>query len=174
MVKNEPDKGVYNVRNTNSSRWQPWLGPEFRVIAPFNSFAEFSNEIGPDGNKIGHTWFAFDADRPLAFFAGIYKPEHTSVRRVGQQAVTTDLFAFLTTDANDVVAGANPDAMPVILRTPEEIETWLTAPWEEAQLLQRPLPPGVLQMVSVGGKEDPPQPATPLSPPPPPPQQELF
>ena len=32
----------------------------------------------------------------------------------------------------------------------------MTAPWEEAQQLQRPLPAGVLQMVSVGNKEDPP------------------
>jgi putative SOS response-associated peptidase YedK len=30
--------------------------------------------------------------------------------------------------------------MPVILKTPEEIETWLTAPTEQALKLQRPLP----------------------------------
>jgi putative SOS response-associated peptidase YedK len=48
--------------------------------------------------------------------------------------------------------------MPVILTTPEEIETWMTAPWEEARKLQRPLPPGVLEVVSIGPKEDPPPP----------------
>lgn len=52
------------------------------------------------------------------------------------------------------MAVANPDAMPVILRTPEEIEIWMTAPWEESKLLQRPLPPGMLKVVSVGPKED--------------------
>lgn len=122
---------------------------------PFNSFAEFSNTPGPNGKALGHTWFAFDEHRPLAFFAGIFAPQRKSVRRVGQAAITTDLFAFLTTDANDVVAGANPDAMPVILTTPEEIEIWMTAPWEEAKALQRPLAPGVLRVVSVGGKQDP-------------------
>jgi putative SOS response-associated peptidase YedK len=158
MVANEPDKGTHNVRNTDSKHWQRWLAPEFRCIVPFNSFAEFSNLVGTDGKKLGHTWFAFDPERPLAFFAGIWAPQWTSVRRIGQNALTSDLFAFLTTDPNDVVAVANPDAMPVILRTPEEIETWMTAPWEEARKLQRPLPPGVLQVVSIGPKEDPPPP----------------
>ncbi|OJX20354.1 MAG: hypothetical protein BGO83_05015 [Devosia sp. 66-14] len=87
--------------------------------------------------------------------------------------ITTDLFAFLTTDPNNVVAVANPDAMPVILRTPEEIEIWMTAPWEEAQKLQRPLPDGVLQIVSIGNKEDPPE-AVPFAPPAGDPQQSLF
>jgi len=63
---------------------------------------------------------------------------------------------FRSSASPNVVAVANPDAMPVILRTPEEIEIWMTAPWEEAQKLQRPLPDGVLQVVSVGPKEDPP------------------
>ena len=80
------------------------------------------------------------------------------MRKTSEGLITTDLFAFLTTDPNDVVAQANPDAMPVILTTPDEIEIWMTAPWEQAKLLQRPLPPGVLRVVSVGPKEDPPQP----------------
>jgi putative SOS response-associated peptidase YedK len=85
-------------------------------------------------------------------------PQWTSVRKVGEGMITTDLFAFLTTDANGDVAPINPDSMPVILRTPEEIETWMTAPWVEAKKLQRPLPAGSLRIVSVGNKEDPPEP----------------
>ena len=44
--------------------------------------------------------------------------------------------------------------MPVILTTPDEIETWLTAPTSEALRLQRPLPDGVLKIVARGVKKD--------------------
>ena len=49
-------------------------------------------------------------------------------------------------------------AMPVILITSEEIETWLTAPTEEALKLQRPLPDGALEVVARGERQgDPPK-----------------
>jgi putative SOS response-associated peptidase YedK len=38
----------------------------------------------------------------------------------------------------------HPKAMPVILTEPDEWSTWLSAPWGEAQALQRPLPDGSL------------------------------
>jgi hypothetical protein len=46
--------------------------------------------------------------------------------------------------------------MPVILTTPAEIESWLTAPVEEALRLPRSLPDGSLTIVAQGEKEDPP------------------
>lgn len=45
--------------------------------------------------------------------------------------------------------------MPVILTTPNEVETWMTAPADEALNLQRPLPNGALRIVARGVKEDP-------------------
>jgi putative SOS response-associated peptidase YedK len=44
--------------------------------------------------------------------------------------------------------------MPVILTTQDEIETWMTAPTEEALKLQRPLPDGALKIVATGKRED--------------------
>ena len=44
--------------------------------------------------------------------------------------------------------------MPVILRTGDEIERWMTAPSEEALKLQRPLPDDALRIVARGEKED--------------------
>ena len=67
---------------------------------------------------------------------------------------TNDLFGFLTTEPNDVVAPIHAKAMPVILTKPDEIETWLTAPAEEALKLQRPLPGGAPKIVARGEKYD--------------------
>ena len=50
--------------------------------------------------------------------------------------------------------------MPVILTTPEDVETWMTAPSEEALKLQRPLPDGSLRIVARGVKDDRAGPAT--------------
>lgn len=155
LQKAEPDPGVHNVRNTDSAHWRRWLAPQFRVVVPFNSFAEWSDAIGVGGKKQGNTWFALNADRPLSFFAGVMAPQWTSIRRVGHQALTTDLFAFLTTEPNAEVRAVQ-ESMPVILRTAEEIELWLRAPWEEARALKRPLPDGTLRIVATGNKEDPP------------------
>jgi putative SOS response-associated peptidase YedK len=45
--------------------------------------------------------------------------------------------------------------MPVILTTPDEVETWMMAPPDQALTLQRPLPDGTLRIVARGAKEDP-------------------
>jgi putative SOS response-associated peptidase YedK len=77
-----------------------------------------------------------------------------SVRKVKEGETTNDLYAFLTTEPNAEVGAIHPKAMPVILTTPDEVETSMTAPAEEALKLQRPLPDGTLRIVARGPKED--------------------
>ena len=48
----------------------------------------------------------------------------------------------------------HPQAMPAILTTEEERDTWLRAPWSDACALQRPLPAGPLRAVLRGEKQD--------------------
>jgi putative SOS response-associated peptidase YedK len=82
-------------------------------VVPFSSFSEFNKAEG------GNIWFAFGEDCPLARFAGIWAKV-----RLGE--TTNDLYALLTTEPNAEVGAIHPKAMPLILTTPEEVETWMT------------------------------------------------
>jgi putative SOS response-associated peptidase YedK len=148
LLRMEPDRGTTNIRNTASSHWKRWLGVESRCLVPFNSFSEFDHATKQD------IWFAFGEERPTAFFAGIWTPQWTSVRKIKDGEETIDLFGFLTCPPNAEVGEIHPKAMPVILTTPEECEIWMSAPWSEAKGLQRPLPDGSLQIVLRGAKKD--------------------
>jgi len=147
LLRMEPDGGTTNIRNTESKHWKRWLGVEHRCVVPFTSFSEFNKAAG------GDVWFAFDETRPLAVFAGIWT-DWTSVRKVKEGETTNDLFGFLTTEPNKEVGAIHPKAMPVILTKPEEIQTWMTAPMDEALNLQRPLADGALKIVATGVKKD--------------------
>lgn len=139
------DKGVTNVRNAKSPHWRRWLGPDYRCLVPFTAFSEPGRD---DQGKSRPRWFrlASEDEEPLAFFAGIWTPGWTSVRKLKDGPETLDLFAFLTCEPNAEVAAIHPKAMPVILTEPHELDLWLSAPWADAQALQRPLPDGALHL----------------------------
>jgi putative SOS response-associated peptidase YedK len=139
LVKMEPDGGTTNVRNTNSAHWKRWLGVENRCVVPFTRFAEPDHTSKPEVGRVPNAWFAINESEPLAYFAGIWVGDWGCVRKIKEGPVTCDFYGFLTTEPNGVVAPIHPKAMPVILTNPDEVNTWLTAPWEEAKALQRPL-----------------------------------
>jgi putative SOS response-associated peptidase YedK len=136
---------VTNVRNTASPYWRKWLERGFRCLVPATSFCEYTD----DQPKVAH-WIALEDSRPLFAFAGIWRP-WTGERR--KEAGEHLLFAFLTTEANEVVAPIHAKAMPVIL-TGAACDAWLEGDTPTALALQRPLAAHELTIVAKGKRED--------------------
>jgi putative SOS response-associated peptidase YedK len=149
------DPGVTNIRNPNSPHWRPWLGQANRCVVPATSFCEPTTLPDPATGKKMWTWFALGEERPLFFFAGLWC-EWRGVRgtKKAPEEGVHRVYGFLTTEPNAIVKPVHEKAMPVILRSAEEIETWLTAPAAAALSLQRPLPDDALKIVLKDAKED--------------------
>jgi putative SOS response-associated peptidase YedK len=115
---------VTNIRNLISPHWQGWLGRRNRCIVPATSFCEYA-DTKPRKTPM---WFALSEDRPLFAFAGLWT-RWRGVRgpKSGPVEGLHELFGFLTTEANAIVAPIHPKAMPVILTKPEEADQWLEA-----------------------------------------------
>jgi putative SOS response-associated peptidase YedK len=143
---------ITNIRNVKSPHWRAWLKPEHRCVVPWTSFCEYADTK----SRKTPTWFALDESRPLAVFAGIWTTWH-GVRGTKANPVEGEhqLFGFLTYDPNTEVGAIHPKAMPVILTTETEIETWMTATAEQALKLQRPLPEGSLKSGWLGDHTNP-------------------
>jgi SOS response associated peptidase (SRAP) len=94
-------------------------------------------------------------DRPLFAFAGLWA-SWRGVRGPKSAPVEGrhELFGFLTTDANAIVAPIHPKAMPIILTTAAEVDQWLEADTADTLALRRPLPDDALPIVAKGEKED--------------------
>jgi putative SOS response-associated peptidase YedK len=132
---------ITNIRNLRSPWWRKtnralMTDPTHRCLVPFTAFAE------PVRNS---TWFACPG-MEVAYFAGVWQSwqgmrfaEQPGKKRREKEERDWTLFAFLTTEANDVVRPVHDKASPVILLEPEEQAEWLGG-GERSFRLQRPLP----------------------------------
>lgn len=141
-----PPKGsraVTNVRNLESPFWRGWLKPEHRCLVPFSQFAEWTDEK-PKKER----WFAVP-HRPLAWFAGIWRP-WTGTRGTKSDPVEGEhlLYAFLTCEPNEVVRPIHSKAMPVILANEDECRAWMEAPVEAVPTVARPLDDEKLELLA--------------------------
>jgi putative SOS response-associated peptidase YedK len=115
---------VTNVRNLDSPFWRSTLAnPHYRCLVPVSQFCEWS---GAKGAKQEH-WFSVPS-RPIFSFAGIWRP-----------TAEGNCYAFLTCEANPLVAPIHPKAMPVMLQ-PDDYDRWLDAEASEACALASPFP----------------------------------
>ncbi|MET0183806.1 MAG: SOS response-associated peptidase family protein, partial [Caulobacterales bacterium] len=98
-------------------------------------FVEFSDSLP----KRKH-FFTVTDNEPAAF-AGIWRP-WTGIRGTKKAPVDGEhlLFAFLTTEPNDIVGPIHAKAMPVILAGEAAQRAWLEAPVEEALAMQAQYP----------------------------------
>lgn len=131
---------ITNIRNLKSKWWRDvnrayLIEKEYRGLVPFTSFAEPIRDP---------TWFHVP-DVEVACFAGIWRPwkgerlaEQPGQKRRVREERDWKLFAFLTTEPNDIVRPIHEKAMPAILIEPKEHMEWLNG-GEASLRLQRPL-----------------------------------
>ena len=144
---------VTNVRDDKILQSRFWRGSfeERRCLVPASSSCE------PNGDVKPATWHWFGLrgqdDRPLFAFPGIWRRYQGPVKKDGPRH-ELEVFAFLTTTPNELVATINHERMPVLLTRDEEFETWLSASPAAALTLAREYPPGQMRIVQEGLKKE--------------------
>lgn len=140
---------ITNIRNLNSRWWRDvnkeWItSAEYRCLVPFTAFAEPIQ---------APRWFVVPGVE-VGCFAGVWRPWHgerlteqPGQKRRSREERDWELYAFLTTEPNDVVRPVHENSMPVILIDPAEQGEWLRG-GKESLRLQRPLPNDQLEMRS--------------------------
>lgn len=130
LQRGRAPRRVTNVRDDKLAVSPFWKGSfaERRCLVPASSFAE------PKGrNPATWYWFALKGDepRPPFAFAGIWRRWQGPLKKDGPQ-VDIEVFAFVTTRPNPLVASIHPARMPVILAAQRDHDTWLSGSPKQA------------------------------------------
>ncbi len=134
----QPGKAPRRVTNTRDDKVQSAFWREsFQKpsLVPASSFCEPNSSVRP----ARWTWFALGGEdpRPLFAFAGLWRVWEGPIKKDGPP-VTRDVFPFMTTTPNELVATVNHERMPVLLTSPEAQDQWLDGSDEGGFALCRP------------------------------------
>lgn len=156
LQKGKAPRRVTNVRDDTLRSSPFWRGSfeERRCLVPATSFCEPNGDVKP---ATWH-WFALkgESPRPVFAFAGIWRRYSGPIRKDGA-SVDLDVYAFLTTTPNSLVATINHERMPVLLDSHGACDVWLNGTHDEAFALAAEHPPDAMRIVREGfDKTDPP------------------
>jgi putative SOS response-associated peptidase YedK len=154
FVRLEPGKAPKRVTNARDDKittrfWKPSF-EQRRCLVPASSYCE------PKGEKPATWhWFALQGKepRPLFAFPGIWTRYRGPIRKNGD-TVDQEVFAFLTTEPNDLTASINHERMPVLLSEPDAFDAWLNGSPEEAFALAQPYSPELMRIVQSGADRE--------------------
>lgn len=147
LLKGLAPKRVTNFRD-DKLKSPFWSGSfkERRCLVPVTSFAE------PKGKRPATWhWFARDNDRTPFAFAGIWRSYKGPLKKAGE-TTELDVYAFMTTTPNDLVATIHPKRMPVMLTNEDDYDCWLHGTPYEAQTLIRSYPADQMMIVQSGAE----------------------
>lgn len=139
---------VSNVRDDKILTSTFWKGSfeERRCLVPASSYCE------PKGEKPATWhWFALkgSSERPLFAFPGVWRSYSGPIKKDGPN-VSQGVFAFMTTEPNELTASINHERTPVLLSTDEQCETWLKGSTKEAFAVARLFPAEAMRIVQSG------------------------
>ena len=167
LQQGKAPRRVTNVRDDKILTSAFWRGSfeERRCLVPATSFCEPKGDAKP---ATWH-WFALKGaaaatdtavtppaqQRPLFAFPGVWRRYKGPLRKDGEP-VELDVYAFLTTTPNALVATINHERMPVLLNSLEACRVWLEGTPQEAMTLAQEYPPDAMHIVREGfDKSDP-------------------
>jgi putative SOS response-associated peptidase YedK len=155
FVLPQPGKTPRRVTNVRDDKaltgfWRESMETR-RCLVPASAFCE------PDGSVKPATWnwFALKGNdlRPLFAFAGVWRRWRGPVKKEGP-VIEMDVYAFMTTTPNTLVATVNHERMPVLLTKPEEFDNWMHGSPHTALELARQYPPELMQIVQTSHERE--------------------
>lgn len=152
LQKDKAPRRVTNVRDDKILTSPFWKNSfeQRRCLVPASSYCE------PKGEKPATWhWFALNGDeqRPLFAFPGVWTRYRGPLKK-DAAPVEQEVFAFMTTEPNELTASINHERMPVLLTDPADFETWLSAPTQEAFNLARSYAAEQMRIVQSGADRE--------------------